>query len=78
MAVTTVAKPGDFMCTFTLFNRSTPHPIQYGILANGKVYRERINRDTDGSPGVAPGPGGHGTYVDTTLTIPDISTVTDL
>jgi len=73
MAVTTIAKPGDFAATFTLQNiTSTPDVIQYGVLANGKIYRERRNHDAPG------GVGGKGTWVDTTLTIPDVSILTDL
>jgi hypothetical protein len=74
MAVTTLAKPAtDFQATFTLTNRSTPHQILYGVTADGKIYRHRVNHDSVGG-----GPGGNGTYVDTGLTVPDVSIVTDL
>ena len=72
MAVTTIAKPGDFMTTFNLMNRSTVDIIQYGITVDGKIYRERRNHDSVG------GPGGKGTYVDTGLTIPDLATPADM
>ena len=73
MAVTTIGKPGDFMDQFSLANRSTPHVIRYGVTADGKVYRQRIVHD-----GVGGTAGGPGTYVDTGVTIPDVSVVTDL
>jgi hypothetical protein len=71
MAVTSLAKPGDFMQTFSRVNGTTPDLIQYGITADGKIYRGRIRTD-------AAGPGGRGTWVDTGLTIPDVSIVADL
>jgi hypothetical protein len=72
MAVTTLAKPGDFMAAFVMPNRSTADIIQYGITADGKVYRERRNHDSVG------GPGGRGSWVDTGLTIPDLATPADM
>jgi hypothetical protein len=72
MAVTTITKPGDFMTTFSLLNRSTPDMLGYGITADGKIYRFRTAHDTLG------GVGGRGTYVDTGLTIPDVALATDL
>ena len=73
MAVTTIAKPGDFCCTFVVPNRSTPDTILYGVTqVDGKIYRERRNHDSVG------GPGGRGTFVDTGLTIADIAATTDL
>jgi hypothetical protein len=72
MAVTTIAKPGDFAAQFTLPNRTTVDVIQYGITADGKIYRVRINHDTLG------GVGGDGTYVDTGLTIPDLTVAADM
>ena len=73
MAVTTIGKPAaDFVATFTLANRSTAHVIPYGITPDGKIYRNRVSHDAVG------GPGGLGTYVDTGVTIPDITTLTDL
>jgi hypothetical protein len=75
MAVTTIAKPGDFSTTFSLMNIATTQDmIQYGITANGKIYRGRIRHDA----GVGSSPGGPGTWVDTGLTIPDVSIVGDL
>ena len=73
MAVTTLGKPGDFLRTFTFPNTSTPDVYQYGILANGKIYRERIRKD-----GTTPTAGSRGTWVDTGLTIPDVSSVGDM
>lgn len=73
MAVTTLAKPGDFVTTFSMTNTTTPDRIQYGVMPGGKIYRERIRKD-----GTAPTIGGRGTWVDTGLTIPDISIVADL
>lgn len=73
MAVTTLAKPGDFLRTFTFPNTTTPDVIQYGIMAGGKIYRERCRKD-----GTAPTVGGRGTWVDTGLTIADITIVNDL
>jgi hypothetical protein len=72
MAVTSIAKPGDFQAEFNMPNRSTVDVIHYGITADGKIYRERRNHDSVG------GPGGRGTYVDTTLTIPDLATPADM
>jgi len=74
MAVTTLfsTPTPDFAATFSLLNRSTPHTIRYGITADGKVYRQRINHDS------AAGPGGPGTYVDTGVTVPDVTIVADL
>jgi len=72
MAVTTLAKPGDFMATFLFPNTTTPHTISYGITQSGKIYRQRILHDAGSAIG------GPGTYVDTGLTIPDVSTVGDL
>jgi len=72
MAVTTLGMPGDFAATFSLPNRSTPHTIRYGITIDGKVYRQRINHDSIG------GPGGPSTFVDTGITVPDVSSVLDL
>lgn len=71
MAVTSLAKPGDFQATFTFPNTTTPDTILYGIAAGGKIYRSRIRTD-------AAGTGGRGTWVDTGLTVPDVSIVTDL
>ena len=71
MAVTSLAKPGDFNTTFTFPNTTTTDNILYGVTSNGKIYRGRIRTD-------AAGPGGRGTWVDTGLTIPDVSIVADL
>ena len=73
MVVTTVPKPGDFVTTFSVTNTSTPDRIQYGVMPGGKIYRERMRRDS-----TAPTIGGRGTWVDTGLTIPDISAPNDL
>jgi len=73
MAVTTLAKPGDFVTTFTFPNTTTPDWILYGITRDGKVYRERKTRDV-GTTQV----GGRGTWVDTGLTVADVSVVGDL
>lgn len=72
MAVTRITKPGDFKTTFSLANRTTTDVIQYGITSDGKIYRESVNHDSLG------GPGGRGTWVDTTLTIPDLATPADM
>lgn len=72
MAVTTINAPSDFMATFSLLNRTTVHTIRYGITADGKIYRQRINHDSLG------GPGGPSTFVDTGVTIPDVATIADL
>jgi hypothetical protein len=72
MAVTTIGKPGDFMTTFSLLNRSTPDMFAYGVTADGKIYRFRTGHDALG------GVGGRGTYVDTGLTIPDITSAADM
>jgi hypothetical protein len=72
MAVTTIVKPGDFATTFSLFNRSTPDMLTYGITPDGKIFRQRTAHDTVG------GIGGRGTYVDTGLTVPDVALATDL
>jgi hypothetical protein len=72
MAVTTIAKPGDFQTTFTLLNRSSPDLLLYGITADGKIYRVRKNHDAPGTVG------GGGTYVDTGLTVPDVAIPADL
>ncbi len=71
MAVTSLAKPGDFQATFTFSNTTTPDQLSYGVTRDGKIYRGRIRTD-------AAGPGGRGPWVDTGLTIPDVSTVADL
>ena len=44
-----------------------------GVMANGKIYRARLRNDA-----LTPFAGGRGTWVDTGLTIPDVSTVADL
>jgi len=72
MAVTTIAKPGDFQATFSLMNRTTVDFINYGITADGKIYRQRRCHDSIG------GPGGPGTWVDTAVAIPDVTVLTDL
>jgi hypothetical protein len=72
MAVTTLAKPGDFQAIFYFPNTTTPHLIMYGVMLGGKIYRQRITKDA----GTAVG--GPGTWVDTGLTVPDVSTVGDL
>ena len=72
MAVTIFAKPGDFMQTFTRAQHARRRiHILYGITADGKIYRGRIRNDATGA-------GGRGTWVDTGLTIPDVSSVADL
>jgi len=73
MAVTTIPLPvTDIIAVFAVPNRSTPHTIAYGVTADGKIFRQRINHDSIG------GPGGRGTYVDTGLTLPDVTLSTDL
>jgi len=73
MAVTTVAlPPTDIIAVFAVPNRSTPHTIAYGVTADGKIWRQRVNHDSIG------GPGGRGTYVDTGQTLPDVALATDL
>lgn len=73
MAVTSLAKPGDFSTTFTFPNTTTPDQLMYGITRDGKIYRGRLRNDA-----LTPFAGGRGTWVDTGLTIPDVSTVADL
>ena len=73
MAVTTEAKPGDFVSTFTFPNTTTPDWILYGITRDGHIHRERKTRDA-----LTPFAGGRGTWVDTGLVVADISTVGDL
>jgi hypothetical protein len=72
MAVTTIAKPGDFAATFSLVNRTLPQRHEYGIMPNGKIYRQRFGHDA------ASKNGGRGTWVDTGLTIPDITSAGDM
>jgi hypothetical protein len=72
MAVTSLAKPGDFVAQFFMNNRTTVDTIQYGITIDGKIYRARRGHDTIG------GPGGIGTYVDTGVVIPDITILADM
>jgi hypothetical protein len=67
MAVTELAKPGDFMQTFTRANPTTGDPILYGITQDGKVYRKRLR-------GANPG----GVWIDTGVTIPDVTIVADV
>jgi hypothetical protein len=67
MAVTELAKPGDFMQTFTRSNPTTGDPILYGITQYGKVYRKRLR---------GPNPGG--VWIDTGVTIPDVTIVADV
>jgi hypothetical protein len=73
MAVTTVAKPGDFAATFTLVNRTIPQRHEYGILANGSIYRQRFGHDADTVK-----KGGRGTWVYTGVVIPDIASAGDM
>jgi hypothetical protein len=72
MAVTRLAKPGDFMARFHCKNRTTDDVIQYGVTGDGKIYRESRNHDSVG------GPGGPGTWVDTGQTLPDLATPADM
>ena len=67
MAVTELAKPGDFMQTFTRANPTTGDPILYGSTQDGKTYRKRRR---------GPNPGG--VWIDTAGAIPDITIVADV
>lgn len=69
MAVTELAKPGDFMQTFTRANPTTGDPILYGITQDGKIYRKRLRGATGGA---------NNSWIDTGVAIPDVTIVADV